>query len=345
MSHELERLREAHRRIEPPDPEVLDGVRRQLLAAAERESGRRPRLLTPAGRRRRPVRRLAIAGAAAAAIAAAVVVLPSDEVGGPRVVDAIAKARQALAAPGEIVHYTLKVDGPSAPGCEVGPMEIWRTAQPTRWHAVQPVPDAERCGSADLQMGEPIVPPRVELAYHGGRLQTYVPGSDILQVIDDTDQPREGERRAPSDASNMATLQIMGVVAKARRGFEEAPAIARLPDPVTGVEQLLEDGELRDTGVRDRGGGLVRVLAGTSHRLDIERTEIKYVVDADTFAPIAVSATTRVRGGATGTIRATFGDYERIPLTADTEKLLEIQPERRPQVTRLTIEQIKGGGR
>jgi hypothetical protein len=329
MSHELERLRTAHERIAPPDPPVLDAIRRRLLVAGERE------------RRRRPLRRLAVAGAVALAGAVVAVALSSGVTSPP--VDAVAKARAALAAPGEIVHYTLRVTGADpGPGCETGPMEIWRAADPTRWRAVQPVPDAERCGSIDLQMGEAIVPPRVELAYRDGRLKTYVPGSDILQVIVD-EQPSEGERRAPSDASNMATLQTMGTIARARERGESPPAIARVPDPVTGVEQLLAAGTLRDAGVRVRGGRRVRALAGGWTRPGgIERTEIEYVVDAETFAPIAMRATTHVRGGDTATVRATFGDYERIALTEQSAKLLEIKPERPPQVTRLTIEDIKG---
>jgi hypothetical protein len=355
MSHELDRLRAAHEQVAPPDPELLDEIRQRLLAAAEREAARERRtvvtgtgrvrqpMLVPAAhrRRRRRARRLAVVGALAVAGAVVAVVVPSNVTGPPT--DAIAKARAALAAPGEIVHYTLSIDGvKDSSECETGPMQIWRAAEPTRWRLVQPVPDPDRCGSIDLETGGPIVGPRVEVAYHDGRTRTYVPGRNLLQVIVD-DKPAEGERRAPSSASNAAALQTLGSIVAKRRNLEQAPAIAGVPDPVTGVEELLAEGELRDTGVRDRDGRRVRVLAGGWERPGgIERTTIEYVVDAETFAPIAMSARSHVRGGETATVRATFGDYERIPLTDESSRLLEIHPDGQPREKRTTIDEIKG---
>jgi hypothetical protein len=343
MSHELERLQDAHRQIPPPDPLVLDAVRRRLVSAAEREArSRRPR-------RGSRARRFALVGAAAVAAAAAVVVLPlPSDLGGTRTVDAIAKARAALAAPGKIVHYTVTVrrEGAFERGCETGPMQVWRAAEPTRWHAVQPLPDYEKCGTMDFEMGGPMLGSRVELAYARGRTSTYVPEMDALQVIvDPPSRAGEGERRAPSSASNAASLQLMGTIVHARKRLISSPfPIGRVPDPVTGVEALLAAGELRDAGMHDRGGRRVRVLTGAWSRPGgIERTSMEYVVDAETFAPIEVTSVARAKGvSRTDTLHVTFGDYERIVLSKESAKLLEIQPERPPKVTKLTIEEVKG---
>ena len=71
-------------------------------------------------------------------------------------------------------------------------------------------------------------------------------------------------------------------------------------------------------------------------------TTIEYVVDAETFAPIAATSTTRMSdSGATASTRAAFAGYERIPLTRDNAKLPEIRPERAPRVVEQTIEQLK----
>jgi hypothetical protein len=120
----------------------------------------------------------------------------------------------------------------------------------------------------------------------------------------------------------------------------------RPPDPVSDVERLLAAGELRDQGVTMRDGRRVRVLTGGWRRGDgrqvFHTITVEYVVDAETFAPIEATSTTRMEdSGATASTRAAFADYERIPLTRDSAKLLEIQPARTPRVIEQTIEQIK----
>jgi RNA polymerase sigma factor (sigma-70 family) len=184
----------------------------------------------------------------------------------------------------------------------------------------------------------------------GGRLRrrrtsTYVPARDIMDVIVD-DIAQEGERRAPSSAANAATLQLMSSVRR-KPGRDGEPFVdACAPDPVADVENLLAEGELRDEGERVRNGRRVRVLTGGSTRGDgrqiFQRTTIEYLVDAESFAPIAVTSTTRMEpSGESATVRAAFADYERIPLTSESARLLEIQPERPPKVTEVTIEEIK----
>jgi hypothetical protein len=249
-------------------------------------------------------------------------------------VDAVAHARAALAAPGAVVHYTVALSAPGAGACNAGPLEVWRAANPTRWRAVQPVSADPACGTIDLSQGlGPVVAPRLEVAYAAGRTSSYVPGRDLMLVIDDTDAPAEGELRAPSSATSAVWIQLLTT--------GRPPVPARPPDVVSDVERLLADGDLRDAGEQVRDGRRVRVLSGGWTRGDVERTTIEYVVDAETFAPISATATTRSTLEGDATVRAAFGDYERIPLTQATANLLEIQPERRPRVIERTIEQIK----
>jgi hypothetical protein len=163
------------------------------------------------------------------------------------------------------------------------------------------------------------------------------------------DVPRDGERRAPSSAAGAASIQVMSAAARRRpSGDGGPPAIAGPPDPVSQVERMLASGQLRDQGEQTRGGRRVRVLTRRWTRGDgkeiLERTTIEYLVDADTFAPIAATVTSRVDSGGEVTsakVRATFAGYRRIPLTRDSAKLLEIKPERPPKVVELTIDDIK----
>ena len=60
----------------------------------------------------------------------------------------------------------------------------------------------------------------------------------------------------------------------------------------------------------------MRVLTASTDR-DRVRTRIEYVVDAETFAPVSATSTSRIQG-ATASTTATFGGYERIPLTQDS---------------------------
>jgi hypothetical protein len=234
--------------------------------------------------------------------------------------------------------------------CNAGPLEVWRAAAPTRWRAVQPVSANPLCGTVDLSQGYgPIVAPRLEVSYAAGRTSSYVPGRDLMLVIDDEDAPAEGERRAPSSAAGAASIQLMSTASARRKGLDSGPpAIARAPDPVSDVERLLAQGDLRDEGEHVRDGRRVRVFSGAWTRGDgvrfRERSTIEYVVDADTLAPIAATSTSRVEEGgevSSAAVRASFSDYERIPLTSENAMLLEIRPQRPPEVVELTIEQIK----
>jgi hypothetical protein len=203
----------------------------------------------------------------------------------------------------------------------------------------------------DLSQGYgPVVAPRLEVSYAGGRTSSYVPGRDLMLVIVDDEAQKEGELRAPSSAANASSIQLMSVPPRDRMGFGDGgpPAIARAPDPVSEIERLLAKGEVRDKGEQVRDGRRVRVLSASwtrgNGKVVIERSAIEYLVDAETFAPIAATSTSRVDSERVATVRATFANYERMPLTHDSAKLLKIAPVRKPKVVEQTIEQIKNPG-
>jgi hypothetical protein len=347
-------------RAGPPDAPERGAARRRESAdrggiAARDHGGRRRRT-------RRPLRRLVLAAAAtcvlAGVTAVSIDVAPDGSGGGglPQI-SAIEQARAALAAPGAIVHYTVTLsrDGgeghsrdPRFADCNAGPLEVWRATDPMRWRAVQPVSDNPSCGTMDLSQGlGPVVSPRLEVSYANGRTSSYVPGRDIMLVINDEDAPADGERRAPSSATGAASIQLFSTPPVRKPGRDGMPFVDTRPaDPVSDVERLLAEGALRDGGESVRHGRRARVLTGSWTRGDgkhvFQTTTVEYVVDAETFAPIAATSTTRMEdSGATASTSAAFAGYERIPLTRDSAKLLEIQPERPPRVVERTIEEIK----
>jgi hypothetical protein len=369
ISPELERLRAAHREIAEPDAVLLSTVRERVLsggdpAAAAAPAGRERAAGVRRGRagpgRRRPVlRRFVLAGAAASVLAAAVAIslqVGSRGDGLPRI-DAVAQARAALLPPDAIAHYTVALSREPEEGrggarfadCNAGPLEVWRATEPTRWRAVQPVSADPRCGTLDLSQGlGPVTAPRFEVAYADGRTQMYVPGRDIMLVIDDGNDAAAGERRAPSTAAAAASIQFFATPPDRRPGREAPPepfVDNRPPDLISDIEQLLAAGTLRDAGETTRDGRRVRVLTGESRRGDWVRTRIEYVVDARTFAPISATSTSTMQDSdATASTTAVFGGYERIPLTRDNAALLEIEVEPGTEIVRRTIEQIKDPG-
>jgi hypothetical protein len=355
MNPELERLRAAHREIAEPDPMVLRKVRERVLLGLE---------VRPAPVRRRPrIPRLVVAPALAAllALVAAVsldIASPGD--GGPGLprIDAVAQARAALLPPDAIAYHTVALSRDPGQGradpryadCNAGPLEVWRATDPTRWRAVQPVSDNPACGTLDLSQGlGPVTAPRFEVAYGDGRTEMYVPGRDLMLVINDENAPAAGERRAPSTAAGAASIQLFATppdrrkpARRERRSFVDS----RPPDLISDIEQMLARGELGDRGETTRDGRRVRVLTGYlipgQGRGPWAWTEITYVVDAATFAPISAKSTSAMRGsGARASIRARFGDYERLPLTRDSARLLEIDAAPGTKVVERTIRQIK----
>jgi hypothetical protein len=174
-----------------------------------------------------------------------------------------------------------------------------------------------------------------------------------MLVINDEKAATDAEQRAPGAAAGAASIQFFATPPAHRVGRGNEPprdgktsADSQPPDLISDIEQMLARGELRDEGEATLDGRKVRVLTGDRDRGDGQsvwvRTKIEYIVDAATFAPISARSTSTVQAsGATASTTAKFGDYERIPLTRDSAKLLKIDAEPGTKVIERTIEQIK----
>ena len=306
---------------------------------------------------------MALAGAVASVLAAVTAVSldvapPNGRGSGLPKLDAVAQARAALLPPDAIAHYTVALsrdpeEGSADPrnaDCDAGPMKVWRASDPRRWRAVQPVSDNPACGTMDLSQGMgPVTAPRFEVSYTQEQTALYVPGRDVMLVITGHDK---GVYDDSSAASMAASIQLFATPPDRSIDREEAIKRAgefvdnRPPDMISDIEQKLAAGELRDQGESTREGRRVRVLTGETERGDgknvFSRTRIEYVVDAETFAPVsAATTTTNADSGATDSTTARFGDYEQIPLTRDSAKLLKIDAKPGTQVIERTIGQIK----
>lgn len=302
-----------------------DALVRELEAAtaAEPRSFDRPR--------RRVVRRASVLAAAAALGLAAAFVVPRV-VGGA---DAIDEARAAIVVPRDgILHTVVRYrhgagismgtyfDGAPEGGGKIvgrttGDSERWAATDPwrQRWIEFLRKPDG---GEATIQSA--IGP--TEQSYR----TSWEARTDVEPIS--KRQWREMEnirRRLGTDLRGAA------------EGFNE--------DPVTAIEALLRSGRLRDDGSADLGGRDVRRLVGREPGFRDQGgtwspgVEFVYFVDDETYAPVEVRSTQilparpndpepAARKERRITERWTFETFERLPLNAQTERLLEIDPTR-----------------
>lgn len=110
----------------------------------------------------------------------------------------------------------------------------------------------------------------------------------------------------------------------------EAPGFGPLgSDPVTTIKSMIDAGELQDAGQVVVDGRQVRRLEGqTSTRFGEATTvlDVTYDVDPESYEPIAARATNaRATGDAAANVTIRFERFERLPLTPDNARLLEIQ--------------------
>ncbi|HEX6023893.1 MAG TPA: hypothetical protein VFZ00_18025 [Solirubrobacter sp.] len=225
--------------------------------------------------RRRHRARLAIAFSGAAALAVAVAVLPNANG-----VDAIAKAREALAPADEIVH--MKVQMRLGKDGHMPSTEQWYGGNPARWRMVHNLTAvAPRAGKVRPMMAESI--------YSNGRYRFYDKNRDVVTII-------SGLEMTP-----MGGPSVLG------------------GDPSTDVRALLAAGDVRDDGVVTVDGRQVRRLVSDRKDGGMER-RLVYYMDPQTFAPVGG----RVYFGKppAPAIQFTVTGYERLPLNAETEKLL-----------------------
>lgn len=269
-------------------------------------------------RPRRPRRRLALGSliATAAVAAALVLVLPGSPAGRP--LDVVAEARAALAPPGEIVYLRITTSWSADPGGTAPPpstTEQWTAADPPRWRLVQTLPRDHRNGTVSDGDGRRIVG-RQEFAYAAGRQSDY--RVELNRLLINT-------------------------------GYSEHGAAAKRPgplggDPATELRAMLTHGKVTDAGLVDTGGRTVRRLISESSGSGGPARRFTYDVDPDTFAP--VRGVLRLRFGFPAGTRSpvvltstfTVDRYERLPINAQTAKLLTIATNARTKVTVVTAE-------
>lgn len=307
-----------------------DPVRRARRDALLTEISR-PALVRPERSWIRPAcRRIVPSTLAAAALLAAGVGGPTAIVGtgGVRSIDVLAAAG-AAATPsrGEILHVRMRMDlrqparGRSAPPRRAngepvptvtGRIESWRAAEPVRTRTVWFV----------------RLPGR--------------PGIDHLEAsyADGVRRERESWRRG---------VRVTRLGAAERAGYEREWAgedrswlqrTTASGDPVAIVRALLDGRDLREAGRSTFEGRPVRRLvgaepAGTEIGSQDGPTTYEYLVDATTFAPVRVTTTRTLSARPTSADpelrrprrvvdRWTFELFERLPLTADTERMLRV---------------------
>lgn len=297
------------------DLPALGLVGEQIERAARRDERRSRGWLSGLSQRAR-------VGAVIVAVAA-VVLLVVVFAGSPATepVDAIARARAALAVGHQIVHMriTSSFAGPgSRRGPRQPPVEVWATNAPDRWRTVTPVAmpfgPGPPTGPTFGQDGYPIYG-LVQYAYANGRTRTLNPARDTITVFPYSKYAAKN----PAPDTPLRSLGGGGV------------------DPASQLRDALTNGNVVDEGEQNVGGRTVRRLVSTKERTVVEhghhgltfrvrqRTRLTYDVDPKTFTPVDGEASYGpVDHFPKYTERFRITTYERIPLTTQTAALLKI---------------------
>lgn len=269
----------------------------------------------------RPRRRLLAVGAICAVVAAGagLVLLVISGSGVGKRFDVVAEARAALSPPGEIVHMvirseTTRDDARPGPGNVI---EQWSTVDPPRWRIIQELP---RAGEGRGMMGDAEGPiyGRQEIAYASGVQQTFLAERNTLLI---------------------------------QEGFSDDRPAAQAPgffgtggDTEIDLRAMLASGEVTDDGEHQVGGRAVRRLVSEQSEDMTARRRLVYDVDPDTFAPVQGSVTIRAGRGPRApklSLRFVVDRYVRIPITAESAKLLTIKTNSATKVTVRTAEDLR----
>jgi len=268
----------------------------------------------------RPRRRLALGAliATAAVAVAFVLVLAGSPAGRP--LDVVAEARAALAPPGEIVYLRITTSSSAVgPGGIKGTKppssttEQWTAADPPRWRLVQTIPRDRRNGTVSDGDGRRIVG-RQEFAYAAGRQSDF--SVELNRLVVNT-------------------------------GYSDDGLAARSPgpfggDPATDLRAMLAERKVTDAGLVDVGGRTVRRLISESSGPGKPTRRLIYDVDPETFAPVRgvlrFGFPASTRSAVVVAVTFTVNRYERLPVNAQTAKLLTIATNARTKVTIITPE-------
>lgn len=326
-------MTDRHRTHSDSDGLVAPEVQSALATALDRGAP----VTRPARRRSAAVVLSAVVAAAGVAVAISVAG-PSD---GP--VDIVSEARAALSPQSELLHYVVKQTAvepseglnpaPLEGACvQSGSSEVWQTTVPDRWRAVLP-PNARgrRCGRTFDRRGHEVTG-RTEAAWDRGTTSLYRPGPGTLDIV----------RGYPANSS--------------ARNVPVGDQRLGTGDPVAVLRRLLASGTVRDTGSATLHGRAVRLLEGTIQESlgprAAKTTELLYAVDTESFAPVRAVTTTHFRHRPRhrperGWLTASFGQrldftvYEHLPVTPQTERLLEIRPAGRTAKSDQTLAEFR----
>ncbi len=292
MTDVLDRLRAANP-VSASDAPDADGLWRTLDAAPP----------DPAGRRRARIgARLAIplAGLAAAGLVVGLT-------GGTDATSVAARAYAATQSTDRIDHYVeitrvRPAPGPPAVGYTDSRAEVWFAGSRSRVVATDYMVSAS--GRRSVR--------HVEEATASGRTVTYDAESDTIH----TSLP-------PLPAGKVAPLRFCATVIVC--GWQPA-------DPITTLRRLYRAGRLRDAGQTVEDGRRLDVLAGAVGRPPGTGTAVRILVDPKTFIPVQVGLNQYGALGRSPTARllvtttTSLSGYERLPLTAATNRLLAMRP-------------------
>jgi hypothetical protein len=110
-------------------------------------------------------------------------------------------------------------------------------------------------------------------------------------------------------------------------GESDFPEIDPSKDPAAGLRELQREGRLRLVGSEQfEGRKVYRLVGDVAHQRGIRVNRLVYLVDAKTYYPVLWEWVFAQHGPARVRATARFTSYERLPATAESRKLLKMEP-------------------
>ena len=106
----------------------------------------------------------------------------------------------------------------------------------------------------------------------------------------------------------------------------DTPTIDPEADPGTRLRALQQEGLLRLTGTTRVRGRRAYRLASKPYENGPQRERVEFLVDAETYLPLAETVWWRVAPGPSGRFTSRYLVYERLPLNARTRATLALDP-------------------
>jgi hypothetical protein len=246
------------------------------------------------GPRRTP---LWLSSVALVAVAAVILALSGGGNGGPSI---IAQAYAATSSDGVILHYVVVTTtlssntAPTSAALAHSRTEVWQSGQ--RSHIFRTLAVRQRYGHESVN--------RNEVTVNGSAIEYYIAGgpSSAGTLIRTTVPPDQ----LPCDS----ILELLVT----ETGNTQC-------SPISALRALYSSGGLRAAGHATLGGRTVDVIKKGHLRGFLPSWQVIILVDPHTFAPL------QMRVSSPGYLDVTrFEDYERVPLNAQSTKLLAMSP-------------------